>query len=93
VLSRIEQLRPVSFNYNELTGFDEAARARTAAGFIAQELETVFPDMVGTTTIKDTEYLDTNLSNLNLYLVKAIQELKVLVDSQAARIAQLESAR
>jgi hypothetical protein len=93
VLSRIEQLRPVSFNYNELTGFDEKARARRASGFIAQELETVFPDMVGTTIIKDTEYLDTNLSNLNLYLVKAIQELKTLVDSQAVRIAQLESAR
>jgi hypothetical protein len=90
VLSRIEQLRPVSFNYNELTGFDETARARRASGFIAQELETVFPDMVGNTNIKDTEYLDTNLSNLNLYLVKAIQELKVLVDAQAAEIELLK---
>ena len=91
VLDKIAQLRPVSFNYNELTGFDEAARERRASGFIAQELETVFPDMVGTTTIKDTEYLDTNLSNLNLYLVKAIQELKAVVDAQAARIAALEA--
>jgi hypothetical protein len=91
VLDKIAQLRPVSFNYNELTGFDEAARERRASGFIAQELETVFPDMVGTTTIRDTEYLDTNLSNLNLYLVKAIQELKAVVDAQAVRIAALEA--
>jgi len=91
VLSRIEQLRPVSFNYNELTGFDEASRARRVSGFIAQELETVFPDMVGTTNIKDTEYLDTNLSNLNLYLVKAIQELKAVVDAQAVEIAALKA--
>jgi hypothetical protein len=32
--------------------------------------------MVGTIKKEDTEYYDTNLSNLNLYLVKAIQELK-----------------
>jgi len=91
VLDKFAQLRPVSFNYNELTGFNEDSRKRKVSGFIAQELQTIFPDMVGTTTIKDNEYLDTNLSNLNLYLVKAIQELKALTDAQAIKIAQLEA--
>jgi hypothetical protein len=37
--------------------------------------------MVGTLKLNDEEYLDTNLSNLNLYLVKAIQELKAEIDT------------
>jgi len=75
ILERINNLRPVTYNYNELSGFDEETRNRRISGFIAQELKEVFPDMVGTIKIKNIEYYDTNLSNLTLYLVKAIQEL------------------
>ena len=90
-LSQLMQLRPVTFNYNELTGFDEAARARTIVGFIAQELEQVFPDMVGNTEIQGQQYLDTNLTNLNFVMVRAIQELKTIMDAQNQRIAALET--
>jgi hypothetical protein len=79
VLNKICAIRPVTYNYNELSGFDEATRSRRISGFIAQELMEVFPDMVGTITKQDTEYYDTNLSNLNLYLVKAIQEQQTLI--------------
>jgi len=75
VLDKICTIRPVTYNYNELSGFDEATRSRRISGFIAQELMEVFPDMVGTIKKGDDEYYDTNLSNLTLYLVKAIQEL------------------
>jgi hypothetical protein len=75
ILSKISSLRPVTFNYNELSGYDEETRSRRISGFIAQELQEVFPEMVGTIKINDTEYYDTNTSNLQLYLVKAIQEL------------------
>jgi hypothetical protein len=81
VLNKICAIRPVTFNYNELSGYDEATRSRRISGFIAQELMEVFPDMVGTINKKDFEYYDTNLSNLNLYLVKAIQELKAEFDT------------
>lgn len=91
ILSKINKLRPVTFNYNELTKFTEVARSRNICGIIAQELENVFPEMVGTTKIDDTEYLDTNLSNLTMYLVKAIQELSAKVDAQAAEIAELKA--
>lgn len=90
VLNKICAIRPVTYNYNELSGFDEATRARRISGFIAQELMEVFPDMVGTITKDDTEYYDTNLSNLNLYLVKAIQELKSQNDALQSRIETLE---
>jgi len=84
VLNKICTIRPVTYNYNELSGFDEATRARRISGFIAQELMEVFPDMVGTITKQDTEYYDTNLSNLNLYLVKAIQELNTKFEEYKA---------
>ena len=75
VLDKIGKLRPVMFNYNKLTGYDEKTRARRISGFIAQELRTVFPEMVGKTVINGKPYFDTDLSNLQLYLVAAIQEL------------------
>ncbi len=77
ILDKIDKIRPVTYNYNKLTGYDEETRNRRTSGFIAQELLEVFPDMVGTKIIKDIEYYDTNLSNLDLYLVKAIQELNL----------------
>jgi hypothetical protein len=84
ILDKICAIRPITYNYNELSGFDEDTRARRISGFIAQELMEVFPEMVGTIKKEDVEYYDTNLSNLNLYLVKAIQE-------QQAQIEELKS--
>jgi len=75
VLDKICAIRPVTYNYNELSGFDEETRARRISGFIAQELKEIFPDMVGTIKKDNVEYYDTNLSNLDLYIVKAIQQL------------------
>ena len=90
-LKEVLNLKPKSFNYNELSGYDEETRARTMSGFIAQELELICPEMVGTTEIDGVEYLDTNTSNLNLLLVRAIQELKAIIDTQNARIEALEA--
>jgi hypothetical protein len=91
VLDKISKIRPVTYNYNELSGFDEETRARRISGFIAQELMEVFPDMVGTIKKEDVEYYDTNLSNLNLYLVKAIQELSKQNEELSNRLIKLES--
>ncbi|QSH39715.1 tail fiber domain-containing protein [Candidatus Kaiserbacteria bacterium] len=88
-LERISELRPVTYNYNELTGYDEETRSRRISGFIAQELKVTFPEMVGTTTINGTEYFDTNLSDLPLYLIQAIKELWVIVQENTKRIAEL----
>ena len=75
VLPKIMALHPVAFNYNSLSGFDQKTRDRRIKGFIAQELITVFPEMVGEVTINGGKYYDTNLSDMTLYLIKAIQEL------------------
>ena len=81
ILDKISQLNPVTFNYNSLTGYDAETRARRVSGFIAQELQQVFPEMVGETTINGTKYLDTNTSNLQLYMLEGIQELAVQTSS------------
>ena len=74
-LTKIKQLRPVTFNYNALTDYDAKTRARRISGFIAQEIKLIFPEMVGETQINGKTYLDTNLSDLQLYLVEATKEL------------------
>jgi hypothetical protein len=80
ILDKINLLNPVTFNYNEASGYDKETRARKVSGFIAQELQEIFPEMVGTLKLNDEEYYDTNLSNLSLYLVKAIQELSAEIN-------------
>ena len=81
-LANILALRPVEFDYKASKGHQ--------IGFIAQEVQAIYPDLIS----ENSEgYL--NLSSLDKTtsrLVKAIQELKALVDAQAARITALEAA-
>jgi photosystem II stability/assembly factor-like uncharacterized protein len=95
-LDKVMQLKPSTFNYNELTGYDEATRARLVTGFIAQDLQSIFPEMVGTTKIGQgtttIDYYDTNLSALPIYLVKAIQELNLKVIDMETLLASTTSS-
>ena len=80
-LSSVLSLRPVEFDYKDGTGHQ--------IGFIAQELQTVYPDSV-------SEGADGMLqiggwSKTEARLVKAIQEQQALIESLIARVAQLES--
>ena len=95
MLAKVMALKPSSFYYNKLTGYDEKTRSRKLHGFIAQDLEEVFPEMVAETKIGGKNYLDANLSFLQIYLVKAMQELKAGIDnlfeSQSERISKIEA--
>jgi len=93
-LNKIISLNPSHFEYKNEIG-------KTRSGFIAQEFETIFPGHVVETEADDRykEFLpegQTKLKGLDLnmipYLVGAIKELKAIVDTQAAKIAALESA-
>ena len=72
-LDMIEKLNPVTFNW------DRQGNNKPSAGFIAQEVEEVLPDLVrgeeGEKTIKT--------AGIVRYLVKAVQEL-------SARVKELE---
>jgi hypothetical protein len=75
-LSNILALRPVEFDYINGSGHQ--------TGFIAQEMQEVFPDSVGET---EEGYLTiTGWNKTEAILVKAIQELKQELDELKAKI-------
>lgn len=80
-LANIMALRPVEFDYK--------AEKAHQIGFIAQEVREIYPDLIGET--KDGYLTLSGLDKNASRLVKAIQDLKALVDAQAVRIAALEA--
>jgi len=87
-LEKVLSLKPRKFDWKEGKGAD----IKNARGFIAQEFEIVFPDMVEEWKDPAPEGEDPYKAvNANLIptLVKAIQELKALVDTQASTIQSL----
>jgi hypothetical protein len=87
-LEKVLSLKPRKFDWKEGKGAD----IKNARGFIAQEFEIVFPDMVeewkDPAPKGEDPYKAVN-ANLIPTLVKAIQELKALVDTQASTIQSL----
>jgi hypothetical protein len=97
-LAKVAQLKPVTYKWKQ--------SGEEGQGFIAHELQEVFPDAVGgekdavdTYTDEDgneqtrikPQGIDTSV--LVATLTAAIQELKATVDAQAARIAALEGVK
>lgn len=86
------KLRPVTFYWKDMT---RNAQEGEQLGFIAQEVEKIFPDLVraghGTTTIETHQGKGDIANPKNLYvayltapLVKAVQELKAENDDLRA---------
>lgn len=74
ILEKVLLLRPVTYSWNS-----EANAGSPHVGFIAQEVESVFPDVVttdATTGLKSLAY-----TNLIPYTVKAIQEMQIKIAS------------
>jgi len=97
-LAVVNALRPVRYDWKEGYGNNQ----KNQLGFIAQEIEAVFPESVSEWQInkdEETTYKTVGPSALIPVLVKAIQELKAINDTQAetinaltARIVALEGA-
>jgi hypothetical protein len=89
-LDAVMALKPRKFDWKEGKG----KNIKGDRGFIAQEFETVFPDMIEEWKDPAPEgeepYKGVN-ANLIPHLVKAIQELKTIIDAQAAEIAELKA--
>ena len=80
-LSNIMALRPVEFDYIESEGSGHQT------GFIAQEIETVFSDVIGERA--DGMKTVTGWNKTEARLVKAIQEQQAIIEQQAAAITTL----
>jgi hypothetical protein len=99
-LSKIKQLRPVSFQYNDqyLSVHDEIDGTKTYNSFVAEEYEDVFPDAVSIggnleiITDEETDEKEILIEDLKqftptdlpIYLVAAVQELSDKIDALSA---------
>jgi len=89
-LADVLKLQPRRFDWKEGKGTDR----KDVAGFIAQEVQAVLPDLVEEwkENKDDTEqYLGIRMTDMIPTLVKAIQELSTKVDAQAAEITALQA--
>jgi len=82
-LANIMALRPVEFDYIASEGGGHQI------GFIAQEVQAIYPDLVGERADGMLTLSDMNKNDARL--IKAIQEQQALITSLTARIAALES--
>ena len=90
-LSVVSAIRPVRFDFKE--GFGN--NRKNQLGFIAQELEVVFPDAVDVMGEKDEngdEYKAVGPSALIPVLVKAIQEQQAMIEILQAQVAEIQGA-
>ena len=89
-LDKVMALKPRKFDWKAGKGKDK----KGDRGWIAQEFEQVFPEMIDTWKDPAPEgeepYKSVN-ADLIPVLVKAIQEMKAIIDEQAARIIALEN--
>jgi hypothetical protein len=84
-LEKIMALQPRKFDWKEGKGAD----IKNARGFIAQEFETVFPDLIDTwkdPAPEGEEPYKSVRADLIPTLVKAIQEQQALITSLTARL-------
>jgi len=80
-LANIMALRTVEFDYIESEGGGHQI------GFVAQEVQEIYPDLVGER--EDGMLTLTDLNKNDARLIKAIQEMKELIDTQANTIQSL----
>ena len=83
-LAKIMALRPVEFDYIESEGGGHQI------GFIAQEVQQVYPDLIGE---REGGMLTlTDLNKNDARLIKAIQEQQTIINDLKSRIETLEVA-
>jgi hypothetical protein len=74
--------------WNEKRREENQKLSKTQMGFVAQEIERVFPDWVRT---DEQGFKQINLDRLNPVLVNAINEQQALIDKQQKTISDLEA--
>lgn len=87
-LAKIMQINPVTYNYNEKSGYDTS---KEHVGIIAQEMQQVAPYMVSRLNAEENDYLKYDGTALNFMLVNAVQEQQALINTQAQEIAELKA--
>lgn len=77
VLDRMMLLQPVSYHYNF-----ENPDANRSIGFLAQDVQGLFPELVGhTNSLDGQQYLALNYAGFSVLTVKAIQEQQTQIET------------
>lgn len=90
-LDRLQQLRGVSFEWNNSSTEMRVAAGQSEIGVIAQEVESVYPELVS--TWGDEQYRTVDYGRLTAVLIEAIKELRKENDDLRARIEQIEGEK
>ncbi len=90
VLEKIDKICGVTFNWNEIGKniTHNSAGANREIGVIAQDVETVFPELV---VVGNDGYRRVDYAKMTAVLVEAVKELKAENDALKARIEALEA--
>ena len=82
-LTEVMGLKPRRFDWKE----GEGSNTKNVAGFIAQEVETVLPDLIGDFMHDELDDAKSvRMGDMLPTLVKAIQEQQTLIESLTARL-------
>jgi Chaperone of endosialidase len=99
-LSMIDQLHGVSFEWNHLSAAIGQKEGERSIGLIAQEMQKVYPELVGTVKKGDQAYLAIDYSKFTAVLLQAVKELRsqekdmqAQIDSLQARVKALEKQK
>jgi hypothetical protein len=90
VLEKLQGIRGVSFEWNTVAKSLGSFSERREIGVIAQEVETVFPEVVNTSS--SDGYKTVDYSRLTVVLIEAVKELKAQNETLKQRVAALERA-
>lgn len=98
VLDKVMKLRPVSYEYKTDEMKHMSLPEKTQHGFVAQELQQVFPEMVkesqqlvieNNKIAKTEDFTAVNYTALIPVLIKAIQEQQVMIEDLKKQISEL----
>jgi len=86
ILDKVSRLNPVYYRYNQ-----EKADAKRTIGFVAQEVETLFPELVAQNRADDgSTYLAVNYAGFGVLAIKAIQEQQEEISALRKEKEQLQ---
>ena len=83
IISRLQGLRPVTYNWNT-----ESSTSSPHAGFIAQEVRPLFPDLVGE---DQSGLLSVSYSGFVPYIVEGMKGMIKMIDGITAKVNALSS--
>jgi Chaperone of endosialidase len=89
-LSKLDQLRGVSFEWNHLSTSMGHKEGEKGIGIIAQELEKVYPELVAVPKSQGHKYLSIDYGKFTAVLLQSVKELKSQINTMQDQVNVLQ---